>query len=66
MEDTLQDNHSRIFYKKVAEQYPSEIIYQALSITKDMDHQGQIKKSKGAFFTGLIKKMTKESQIKTI
>ena len=66
MEETLQDNHSRIFYKKIAEQYPSEVIYQALSITKDMDHQKQIKKSKGAFFTGLIKKMAKESQIKMI
>lgn len=60
MEDTLQDHHSRIFYKKVAEQYPSEVIYQALSITKDMDHQKQIKKSKAAFFTGLIQKMAKE------
>lgn len=60
MEDTLQDNHSRAFYKKVAEQYPSEIIYQALSITQDMDHQKQIKKSKAAFFTGLIQKMAKE------
>ena len=66
MEDTLQDKHSRIFYKKVAEQYPSEIIYQALSITKDMDHQKQIKKSKAAFFTGLIQKMAKENQIKTV
>jgi len=61
MEDTLQDYHSHIFYRKVAEQYPSEIIYQALSITKDMDHQRQIKKSKAAFFTGLIQKMAKET-----
>ncbi|GAH85264.1 unnamed protein product, partial [marine sediment metagenome] len=50
MEEQLQDNHSRAFYKKIAEQYPSEIIYQALSITKDMDHQKHIKKSKAAFF----------------
>jgi len=61
MEDTLQDHHSRIFYKKVAEQYPSEVIYQALSITKDMDYQKQIKKNKAAFFTGLIQKMAKEN-----
>lgn len=63
MEDTLQDNRSRFFCKKVAEQYPSEVIYQALSITKDMDLQGGIEKSKAAFFTGLIKKKAKESQI---
>ena len=55
MEYTLQDNHSRVFYKKVAEQYPSEIIYRALSITKDMSLRGQIKKNKAAFFTGLIR-----------
>ena len=62
MEEKLQDNHSRAFYKKIAEQYSSELIYQALSITKDMDHQKQIKKSKAAFFTGLIQKMAKESK----
>ena len=61
MEEKLQDNHSRAFYKKIAEQYPSEIIYQALSITKDMDHQKQIKKTKAAFFTGLIQKMVRQT-----
>ena len=61
MEGTLQDNHSRIFYKKVAEQYPSEVIYQALSITKDIDLQGRIKKSRAAFFTGLIQKMVRQT-----
>ncbi len=66
MEQELQDNHSRAFYKKIAERYLSEIIYQALSITKDMDHQKQIKKSKAAFFTGLIKKMAEENGIKTV
>jgi DNA-binding transcriptional ArsR family regulator len=66
MEQELQDNHSRAFYKKIAERHPSEIIYQALSITKDMDHQKQIKKSKAGFFTGLIQKMAKENGIKTV
>lgn len=27
IEEKLQDNHSRAFYKKIAEQYPSEVIY---------------------------------------
>lgn len=62
MEEKLQDNHSRAFYRKIAKQYPSEIIYQALSITKDMDQQKQIKKNKPAFFTGLIKKIAKERE----
>ncbi len=34
----------------IPEYYPSEMIYQALSITKDMDLQGGIKKGKAAFF----------------
>ncbi len=63
MEKKLEDNHSQTFYKKIAKQYPSEVIYQALSITKDMDHQKQIKKSKAAFFTGLIQKMAKEKNL---
>ncbi len=50
----------------IPEYYPLEITYQALSITKDMDYQKQIKKSKAAFFTGLIKKMAEENQIKMI
>ncbi len=48
----------------IPEYYPSEITYQALSITKDMHLQGGIKKSKGAFFTGLIKKMAEENGMK--
>ena len=55
MEKQLEDNHSRAYYKKIAEEYLAEVIYQALSITKDMDLQGGIKKNKAAFFTGLIK-----------
>ena len=57
MEEELQDNHSHGNYRKIAKQYPSEVIYQALSITKDMDLQNKIKKSKAAFFTGLIEKI---------
>ncbi len=59
-------NPKESFPLLLPEQYPSEMIYQALSITKDMDHQRQIKKNKAAFFTGLIKKMAKENQAKTV
>ncbi len=59
-------NPKESFPLLLPEQYPSEIIYQALSVTKDMDHQKQIKKSKAAFFTGLIQKMVKENRIKTV
>jgi len=48
-------NPKESFLLLLPEQYPSEMIYQALGITKDMDLQGGIKKSIAAFFTGLIK-----------
>jgi len=63
MEETLKDRHSTQFYKRIAERCPSQMIYTALSQIKDMNARGQIKKSKAALFTGLIKKMAAEAQI---
>lgn len=64
MEDGLQDRHSKSFYKKIAQECPSEMIYIALSQTKDMNHRKEIKKSKAALFNGLIQKMAEEAGIK--
>lgn len=63
MEETLKDRHSTQFYKRIAERCPSQMIYTALSQIKDMNARGQIKKSKAALFTGLIKKMAAEARI---
>ena len=63
MEEILNDKHSRDFYKIIARNCPSQMIYTALSQVKDADAQGQIKKSRAALFTGLIKKMAREAQI---
>jgi len=63
MEEALNDKHSRDFYKIIARNCPSQMIYTALSQVKDADAQGQIKKSRAALFTGLIKKMAREAQI---
>jgi len=63
MEEELQDHHSQVFYKKIAEQVSSELIYRALSQIKDMNHRGEIKKSKAALFNGLIKKMAREIRV---
>lgn len=63
MEETLKDRHSTQFYKRIAERCPSQMIYTALSQIKDMNARGQIKKSKAALFTGLIKKMAQEAHL---
>ncbi len=59
-------NPKESFSLFIPEYYPLEITHQALSITKDMDLQNKINKSKAAFFTGLIQKMAKENGIKTV
>ncbi|MBA7491877.1 hypothetical protein ES702_02425 [subsurface metagenome] len=64
MESNLQDYHSRNFYKKIARECPSIMIYQALSQIRDANHRGEIKKSKAALFTGLIKKLAQDAGIK--
>ena len=63
MEEVLKDKHSRQFYKRIAERCPPQMIYTALSEIKDMDARRQIKKSRAAVFTGLIKKMARDAQI---
>ena len=59
-------NPKKSFPLFIPEQYPSEMIYKAFSITKDMDLQRGIKKNKTAFFAGLIQKMAEENRIKTV
>lgn len=63
MEEVLQDKHSNKFYKKIAQRCPPQMIYTALSQIQDMDNRRQIKKSKAALFTGLIKKMAQDAHL---
>lgn len=66
VEDILtvcQDEKSTNFYKKVATLLPWEVIYRALSEAKETRDLGEIKKSKGALFTSLIKRYAKERGI---
>ena len=63
MEEVLQDKHSNKFYKKIAQRCPPQMIYTALSQIQDMNNRRQIKKSKAALFTGLIKKMAQEAHL---
>jgi hypothetical protein len=53
------DKHSRGFYNIVVQKVPSELVRAALSETKHRGATGQIKKSKGAFFTDEIRRIAK-------
>jgi len=60
----MEDDHSLGFYRNVVDKIPENIIWQALSEVKDTHLTGNIKKSKGALFTKIIKEKAKERNIK--
>lgn len=49
------DEHSRTFYSLIAEKMSSDVIYRALSETKDAYQRGAIKDTKAKYFTGIVK-----------
>jgi DNA-binding MarR family transcriptional regulator len=61
--DICQDKKSTKFYIKVASIMPDQTIYRALSEVKDTALTGEVKKSKGAIFTYLIKRYAQEQGI---
>ncbi len=50
-----RDDHSRRFYESVARTLPTHRIWSALSEVKDAAATGRLKKSKGAYFTSLVR-----------
>jgi hypothetical protein len=61
--EVCQDEKSAEFYRKVAQLLPKSDIYRALSEVKEIRDLGEVKKSKGAIFTSLIKKYAKQQGI---
>jgi hypothetical protein len=61
--EVCRDQHSRGFYNIVVQKMPAELIRAALSETKYRGATGQIKKSKGAFFTAEISRIAKQHGI---
>ena len=59
-----EDKQSINFYKKVARLMPEQTIYRVLGEVKETRDLGEVKKSKGALFTSLIKKYALEQGIK--
>lgn len=59
----LRDEKSQTFYTKIAKLCPQDMIYRALSETKQDYSYSSIRKSRGAIFTEKIKRYTKEAGI---
>ncbi len=60
---TCGDAHSRGFYRLVAKRAPAELIFAALSETKYQARLGKIRKSRGAFFTDELMRLSRERGI---
>ena len=63
MLNTLRDEKSRAFYVKIAKSCPQDMIYRALSETKQDYSDSSIRKNRGAIFTEKIKRYAKEARI---
>ena len=63
MAEQLDDDHSLGFFRKVVDLMPENLIFQALSEVKDTHLTGNIKKSKAALFTTVIKSKALEHNI---
>ena len=60
MLQVLGDRHSKGFYTYLAQSLPEDLIWRALSETKDLALTGQIKKSRGAAFTSTVTRIAQE------
>lgn len=56
MLEKLGDEQSKNFYRKIARMVPEELIYKCLSLAREVYENSQIKKSKGAIFTDVLKR----------
>jgi DNA-binding Lrp family transcriptional regulator len=63
MLEQLGDRHSMGFYRKVAQRVPSEVVYRALSESKEARHGGEVLNA-GAYFTARVKQLASEQGIK--
>lgn len=53
--NVLGDAHSLGYYRRIAEWYPPQLIYEALGRVKEMAREGEIRKTRGALFVGIMK-----------
>lgn len=61
--EQLEDDHSLGFYRRIVDNMPENLIYQALSEVKDTYLTGRIKKSKAALFRTVMQNKARENYI---
>jgi hypothetical protein len=52
----LEDEKSLAYYRSIVSKYPETVLFETLSIVKDVYRQGKVKKSRGALFADLVKR----------
>jgi len=57
MLETLRDRESAGLYRLIAQQVPEDLIFEALSETRQQAAVGRIRKSRGAYFTARIRQL---------
>jgi len=60
---TCGDSHSRKFYLLIAKRAPADLIFAALSETRHQARASRIRKSRGAFFTDELMRLSSERRI---
>jgi hypothetical protein len=58
--DVCKDRHSTGSYTQIARTYPEQLVREALSLTKGHAARGRIRKSKGAYFTDMVRRLARE------
>lgn len=57
------DRKSELFYRILARKLPDHLIYRAISETKEASRRGEIRKTRGAFFTDTAKRLAEDQGI---
>ena len=55
MVNALGDPHSLGYYRRVAERYPPQMIFEALGRVKKVARYGRVRNAKGALFIAIVK-----------
>lgn len=58
MLNVLGDQKSLGCYRRIAEECPPEVVFEALSIVKDATNRGAVKRTKGAMFVDLVERLS--------
>jgi transcriptional regulator with XRE-family HTH domain len=56
----LADEKNLNYYRSIVEKFPEVLLFETLSIVKEVDRQGKVTKSRGALFVDLLKRQAQK------